>query len=961
MAQAFSARQKFRALLNGSSAAKDQYIAGALDDVRQADTSLPPTIVTSKHQSYLDMYLDHIKILQYKQGELTNDEATKIGFPTDHAKLLDQLKMFVIQYAKNIKPRRHTDDFISPSTLKNMQGSMMFWIESIYNQRGEGVPNIFRIRNELTKTLNYAAPQLDISPNLKEKTVAGTKELRILVNEDTEHAVCIAYAECHHLSWCIASITGLRPSSMAKPEGPRALGRGLPYLTWRDIEFSRIRLDEQGHFMAKILIRNLKTNKDANTDIMGSSNNKELEFPISSPRKVENLQLSVPHRLLTMALRRKLLVGITTPEELIRGELLFIRVTEECLDQPVLLQHRSFKSHLSAPEPLRSHTLTKYIKNCAMRNGFPNDLTMYSLRRFAASEYAHKYGNDIARQILGHEPGMYTLEKHYLKFAHRVALVSTTFDEDEDDELAVLQERSNSFLMNRLTKEEMTNVRGPALEDLLSRTLQMDPVYEMLVGVSKRANYRKRLRTRLRDQAYKLCSENMRANITIEDQRQRQQAVLNQAEIFAEKLRAHVNSPEFREGVSMRIQALDDNDMVGNHDDSDEVIDLCSDSGNEDKIGEEQDETRPVQRGTYGDLAEAFMELQLKQPSRAVREAEALGAIVIDEDELFANSIVISGADDENDFSTSDYTAESDCENVDEHTTPHDVALISGCEDDSSRSNTSAAGNGTRTRHSSASNKGQSRKKRIRKKKGSTTRGKLRKGQILVICPACVDDDTVPGKMKRKLRQPANQKQHLLEYYHSKAQQFRRSVHLKIHPDGRFRCPMCEEVRSSLGIPLAGEDEEIFVAYERLVKHIKASDNDGIAGPGSWKADSSCVKLHQVFKWEEGFYDEDFEGDPVHKAWKRRDDVCRLARKMGFVYDRSKQPLAKAIDVPMWPDLIAGGPRRKRDHPRDEQYTSQELGFSLLEASMDELSTMRPKERHRISDSLFFTTKRPDS
>lgn len=41
----------------------------------------------------------------------------------------------------------------------------------------------------------------------------GTSELRLLLGEDAVSSAYLPYAKIHHLAWCIASMTGLRPSS----------------------------------------------------------------------------------------------------------------------------------------------------------------------------------------------------------------------------------------------------------------------------------------------------------------------------------------------------------------------------------------------------------------------------------------------------------------------------------------------------------------------------------------------------------------------------------------------------------------------------------------------------------------------------------------------------------------------------------------------------------------------------
>lgn len=92
-----------------------------------------------------------------------------------------------------------------------------------------------------------------------------------------------------------------------------------PFLTWRDIKL--LRGSEPGKFQARITFRNLKTNFADPEKAKEKGNLKStLQCVISSPRQVDNLVFSVPHRLLTIALRRGLLDGIATIDELIKGD-----------------------------------------------------------------------------------------------------------------------------------------------------------------------------------------------------------------------------------------------------------------------------------------------------------------------------------------------------------------------------------------------------------------------------------------------------------------------------------------------------------------------------------------------------------------------------------------------------------------------------------------------------------------
>lgn len=136
----------------------------------------------------------------------------------------------------------------------------------------------------------------------------------------------IEVAECHHLAWCIGRICAVRPGSLARSDNKPVDSPQKPFLIWNDIELSR---DHGGKFALTITFRNLKTNSEEPTKAVQKGPLRSvLRCVIKSPQNTENMVFSVPHRLLTIAIRRGILDGIETLDELFSSEAKYISVKD---------------------------------------------------------------------------------------------------------------------------------------------------------------------------------------------------------------------------------------------------------------------------------------------------------------------------------------------------------------------------------------------------------------------------------------------------------------------------------------------------------------------------------------------------------------------------------------------------------------------------------------------------------
>ena len=188
-----------------------------------------------------------------------------------------------------------------------------------------------------------------------QKSLIGTPELHLLIEQDTKDTMFVPVAEINHAIWCIASATGLRPSSFGPDKSRNELE--FPFVAWQDLQFTRIRTLKTGHFLVEITIRYIMGNKQK-AEVNRATKN--LVFEVSSPSKAANLLLSVPHRLLVIALRRGVLEGISTVKELVDGQQMHIKIKEEFKETPLFLKAVDTRTTMKKDVALPASSLSRY-------------------------------------------------------------------------------------------------------------------------------------------------------------------------------------------------------------------------------------------------------------------------------------------------------------------------------------------------------------------------------------------------------------------------------------------------------------------------------------------------------------------------------------------------------------------------------------------------------------------------
>ena len=97
---------------------------------------------------------------------------------------------------------------------------------------------------------------------------------------------------------------------------------------------------------------------------------REQTFNIMPADDADTMFLSMPHRLLAIALRRGLLKRYKTVDELFEGNTRQIAIKDEHLDSPILLGAKAQGEGVTG-EPLSAQAITVYLKDRGLKVGFP--------------------------------------------------------------------------------------------------------------------------------------------------------------------------------------------------------------------------------------------------------------------------------------------------------------------------------------------------------------------------------------------------------------------------------------------------------------------------------------------------------------------------------------------------------------------------------------------------------------
>jgi hypothetical protein len=130
---------------------------------------------------------------------------------------------------------------------------------------------------------------------------------------------------------------------------------------------------------------------------------RKLVSNILAPSMQENLIFSIPHGLLVIALRYKMLVAYDNLEELLAGQERHVLIKPEFHDKPIFLAATA-KGESALNQPMSAVGLAEYLLLRGRYAGFGEDISFYAFRLRSATDLAAVLGNDAAGAIMSHDP-----------------------------------------------------------------------------------------------------------------------------------------------------------------------------------------------------------------------------------------------------------------------------------------------------------------------------------------------------------------------------------------------------------------------------------------------------------------------------------------------------------------------------------------------------------------------------
>jgi len=423
---------------------------------------------------------------------MSKQEQDRFLWPSDSEALFTQCRIFLWFVAANVSGRSHRSNRISYQSLASYRGSLMFWDNRVRAQHGWDQVTKTSFYNTLTTGMRAAAKSFNLSAMSRRNTTeVGLSELRLLIDFDMASTLHIEVAEQHHLAWCIGRVCSVRPGTIGWPE-KEYMEQGL-CPTWRDFTFSRC--EGTGTFKVSVTFRMLKTNsQDPETMSKISPIQQKLTFTILSPNSIDNLIFSIPHRLLTIALRRKLIYGMETIDQLFDGTSQYITIKPDHLDDPVFIGSRPRGLGLSEDsKPMSSKSLSAYLTDRGQKVGFSEAITFYSIRRRSALHFTRLVGRDNARALMAHDAGSRILENYYVDMNPTTDVTGLALGEVSTSGDRIIEE-SNDLAIHVLREDRARMIHGPALNALIRKIINNDPDYPFTASLKELKNYRKRVR-----------------------------------------------------------------------------------------------------------------------------------------------------------------------------------------------------------------------------------------------------------------------------------------------------------------------------------------------------------------------------------------------------------------------------------------------------------------------------------
>ncbi|KAK5174470.1 uncharacterized protein LTR77_001550 [Saxophila tyrrhenica] len=543
-----------------------------------------------KQDHHLDMYTQWM-LFKFKmaRADLSDDDLSDLLFPlNDHKRMFEEFRQFLIVVYHKTRPRSSmTGERIMYSTLCTYRDSLMFWTKRTFRMRNQIPPPASAMYYWMTEVMRGVLASYPGAGKSVPKSYLGLPELRQLFDLEMIYNRSIEFCEQHWAAWTIARATACRPGSICASHDARD-----PGLKWSDLD---IRVgDEPGKFALTIRFQNIQIKRAADPEKALGVGDTFLHVYLDSPQP-SNLIFSPVHRLLVIALRRGLIEGVESLDDLLKLRRHNITFKESARDQPLFFASPNRGLGIDFSRPLSSASLSAYLKSRAYRAGWVFKVMGFNcIRRRALTDVVSRVGLAAARRLAGHSPETCTLEKYYIYLEPTIDQIGVMTEQPVDARgfSDAHRKRWAPLVMGRIEDERIQRTRGTALRKMTDRLVLADenPPEEYATDPGVRKRYRARL-SRIAHQALLQHEQaESKREMTTEEFNRRQQSL--EASNFAD----HV----LQRALELRDEQSDAVAVASANDDDDDIEDADQDE-DEDEAGQENPEQDLEESGESDD------------------------------------------------------------------------------------------------------------------------------------------------------------------------------------------------------------------------------------------------------------------------------------------------------------------------------------------------------------------------
>lgn len=258
---------------------------------------------------------------------------------------------------------------------------------------------------------------------------------------------------------------------------------------------------------------------------------------LKSPTQTNNLVLSLPHRLLVAALRRKAIVGIESVAELLDGNIRRIRFKDEFLNLPIALRGTPRGLDVIPDQPATVIALSEYLQRRGENLGYPEPITFYAIRRRAATNFTEVFGADSARAIMNHDPDTRIMEQHYLDLFRTTNMTAAALGEGAPaEQQEEMNEQANYLALNRLGPQRVSEIYGAPLNAAVRKLILTDDKYWEMGTTRERKNRERVLRRSALQSLMEIAHQEQSDTMTVQEMKERKQEVMEKMTLFNTKL-----------------------------------------------------------------------------------------------------------------------------------------------------------------------------------------------------------------------------------------------------------------------------------------------------------------------------------------------------------------------------------------------------------------------------------------